>query len=189
VLLDCPSERGFLRPARRPLGHLFPYIPGQSGFNKRLRTGPRLSRKDARTDRRRVTLRERVLEIMAEPPVARGVHKLGRTCGNVNLQARPNLCTPQGQERHVPRSPDWSTSALSAIAAVARSDPSSLDMWTHQAAAKPARAQSIGRLGRVRSASGALERPDPGAYVMVAEQLGRGSAGHACAAVGFELPP
>jgi Transposase DDE domain len=38
VLLDCPNERRFLRGARRRLGHLFPYIPGQSGFNKRLRT-------------------------------------------------------------------------------------------------------------------------------------------------------
>ncbi|MGH3028003.1 MAG: IS982 family transposase [Gaiellaceae bacterium] len=37
VLLDCPGERRFLRLARRRLGHLFPYIPGQSGFNKRLR--------------------------------------------------------------------------------------------------------------------------------------------------------
>jgi hypothetical protein len=37
VLLDCPNERRFLRLARKRLGHLFPYIPGQSGFNKRLR--------------------------------------------------------------------------------------------------------------------------------------------------------
>jgi hypothetical protein len=37
VLLDCPNERRFLRAAKRRLGHLFPYIPGQSGFNKRLR--------------------------------------------------------------------------------------------------------------------------------------------------------
>ena len=37
VLLDCPNERRFLRLAGRRLGHLFPYIPGQSGFNKRLR--------------------------------------------------------------------------------------------------------------------------------------------------------
>jgi Transposase DDE domain len=37
VLLDCPTERRFLRLARQRLGHLFPYIPGQSGFNKRLR--------------------------------------------------------------------------------------------------------------------------------------------------------
>src|SRR5712691_10874765 len=36
VLLDCPNERRFLRFAKRRLGHLFPYIPGQSGFNKRL---------------------------------------------------------------------------------------------------------------------------------------------------------
>jgi hypothetical protein len=39
VLLDCPNERRFLRLARQRLGHLFPYIPGQSGFNKRLRAG------------------------------------------------------------------------------------------------------------------------------------------------------
>ncbi|HUP25231.1 MAG TPA: IS982 family transposase [Thermoanaerobaculia bacterium] len=37
VLLDCPNERRFLRLAKRRLGHLFPYIPGQSGFNTRLR--------------------------------------------------------------------------------------------------------------------------------------------------------
>ena len=37
VLLDCPNERRFLRLAEKRLGHLFPYIPGQSGFNKRLR--------------------------------------------------------------------------------------------------------------------------------------------------------
>jgi hypothetical protein len=37
VLLDCPNERRFLRVAKRRLGHLFPYIPGQAGFNKRLR--------------------------------------------------------------------------------------------------------------------------------------------------------
>ena len=43
VLLDCPNERRFLRVAKRRLGHLFPYIPGQSGFNKRLRAlAPRL---------------------------------------------------------------------------------------------------------------------------------------------------
>ena len=38
VLLDCPNETRFLRLARGRLGHLFPYIPGQSGFNKRLRS-------------------------------------------------------------------------------------------------------------------------------------------------------
>lgn len=37
MLLDCPKERRFLRFAKRRLGHLFPYIPGQSGFNKRVR--------------------------------------------------------------------------------------------------------------------------------------------------------
>lgn len=37
VFLDCPSERRFLRFARRRLGHLFPYIPKQPGYNKRVR--------------------------------------------------------------------------------------------------------------------------------------------------------
>ncbi len=37
VLLDCPKERRFLRFARHRLGHLFGYIPGQSGYNKRVR--------------------------------------------------------------------------------------------------------------------------------------------------------
>ena len=47
VLLDCPNERRFLRLAKRRLGHLFPYIPGQSGFNKRLRAlAPQLLRGD-----------------------------------------------------------------------------------------------------------------------------------------------
>jgi len=37
VLLDCAIETRFLRLAKQRLSHLFPYIPGQSGFNKRLR--------------------------------------------------------------------------------------------------------------------------------------------------------
>jgi hypothetical protein len=43
IFLDCHSERRFLRLARRRLGHLFPYIPQQSGYNKRIRTlAPRI---------------------------------------------------------------------------------------------------------------------------------------------------
>jgi Transposase DDE domain len=37
IFLDCPSERRFLRFARQRLGPLFPYIPKQPGYNKRLR--------------------------------------------------------------------------------------------------------------------------------------------------------
>ena len=37
VLLDCPSERRFVRLARGRLGHLFPVLLGQSGYNKRVR--------------------------------------------------------------------------------------------------------------------------------------------------------
>jgi hypothetical protein len=37
VLLDCAKERRFIRFAERRLGHLFPYLPGQSGYNKRVR--------------------------------------------------------------------------------------------------------------------------------------------------------
>jgi len=38
ILLQCHSERRFLRLARKQLGHLFPYIPLQPGYNKRLRS-------------------------------------------------------------------------------------------------------------------------------------------------------
>ncbi len=37
IVLQCHSERRFLRLARRRLCHLFPYIPKQPGYNKRLR--------------------------------------------------------------------------------------------------------------------------------------------------------
>jgi hypothetical protein len=37
VLLSCPSERRFVPLARRRLGHLFPVVLGQSGYNKRVR--------------------------------------------------------------------------------------------------------------------------------------------------------
>ena len=37
VLLRCPSERLWLRVASGRLGHLFPYLPRQPGYNKRLR--------------------------------------------------------------------------------------------------------------------------------------------------------
>jgi Transposase DDE domain len=43
ILLDCHSERRFLRLARGRLGHLFPYIPKQPGYNKRIRAlAPRI---------------------------------------------------------------------------------------------------------------------------------------------------
>jgi hypothetical protein len=43
IVLQCPSERRFLRLARRRLAHLFPYIPKQPGYNKRLRAlAPRI---------------------------------------------------------------------------------------------------------------------------------------------------
>jgi hypothetical protein len=44
VLLGFPSERHWIRYARKNLRHLFPYIPEQSGYNKRLRAaGPLIS--------------------------------------------------------------------------------------------------------------------------------------------------
>jgi hypothetical protein len=43
VLLGCDSERRFLRLAHARLAHLFPYIPKQPGYNKRLRAlAPRI---------------------------------------------------------------------------------------------------------------------------------------------------
>ena len=38
ALLGYSSESRWLRAARRRLGHLFPYLPKQPGYNKRLRT-------------------------------------------------------------------------------------------------------------------------------------------------------
>src|SRR5690349_761943 len=35
VLMGIPSDRRFLRAARRQLGHLFPLLPSQDGFHKR----------------------------------------------------------------------------------------------------------------------------------------------------------
>ena len=35
VVMGLPSDRRFLRAARRQLGHLFPYLPGQDAFHKR----------------------------------------------------------------------------------------------------------------------------------------------------------
>jgi hypothetical protein len=44
VLLGFPSERHWIRYARKHLRHLFPYLPQQSGYNKRLRAaGPLIS--------------------------------------------------------------------------------------------------------------------------------------------------
>ena len=37
VLLRHDSERGWIRAARKQIGHLFPYLPKQSGYNKRSR--------------------------------------------------------------------------------------------------------------------------------------------------------
>jgi hypothetical protein len=37
MLLQCPSDRVFLRRARRRLGHLFPHLPSQSSYNERCR--------------------------------------------------------------------------------------------------------------------------------------------------------
>lgn len=43
VLLDVPGDRRFLAFARWRLGHLFPYLPKQSGYNKRVRAlAPRI---------------------------------------------------------------------------------------------------------------------------------------------------
>lgn len=45
IFLDCPKERRFLRFAKGRLAHLFPYIPGQSGYNKRVRAlAPEIAR-------------------------------------------------------------------------------------------------------------------------------------------------
>lgn len=37
MFLGCPNDRKFLQMARWRLGHLFPYLPEQPGYNKRIR--------------------------------------------------------------------------------------------------------------------------------------------------------
>ena len=67
VLLDAPSERAWLRRVRPRFGHLFPYVPQQAGYNKRLR-GLAPTCCAARTGgRRRVDL---------PPPTAGGTRKM-----------------------------------------------------------------------------------------------------------------
>lgn len=44
ALLGYTSERRWLRRARQGFRHLFPYLPQQSGDNKRLRVAPASSR-------------------------------------------------------------------------------------------------------------------------------------------------
>ncbi len=45
VLLGLPNDRQFLALARYRLGHLFPYLPKQPGYNKRLRSlAPQIGR-------------------------------------------------------------------------------------------------------------------------------------------------
>jgi hypothetical protein len=44
VLLGCNSERRWLRFAGARLGHLFPYLPGQPAYNRRLRAAHELVR-------------------------------------------------------------------------------------------------------------------------------------------------
>jgi hypothetical protein len=45
VFLGCPNDRMFLALARYRLGHLFPYLPQQPGYNKRLRAlAPQIAR-------------------------------------------------------------------------------------------------------------------------------------------------
>src|SRR3954463_13724950 len=39
VLMGIPSDRRFLRAARRQLGHLFPYLPSQDALHKRRARG------------------------------------------------------------------------------------------------------------------------------------------------------
>nr|WP_256641032.1 hypothetical protein [Streptomyces murinus] len=44
AMLGCTSEARWLRHARAHLRHLFPYLPKQPGYNKRLRKAAGLIR-------------------------------------------------------------------------------------------------------------------------------------------------
>ena len=73
ILLQCPKEQRYLRLARSRLSHLFPYIPGQSGYNKRLRKlAPEICRVISHLARVSPSFCDRLRLLDSTPPVPCG---------------------------------------------------------------------------------------------------------------------
>jgi Transposase DDE domain len=75
VLLDFPRERHWIRYARRHLRHLFPYIPDQSGYGKRLRAAGPLIAKVIRTLAEATPTDVPILRLIDSTPVPCGMSR------------------------------------------------------------------------------------------------------------------
>ncbi|HEY5244423.1 MAG TPA: IS982 family transposase [Acidimicrobiales bacterium] len=85
ALLGFNSETRFLRFAKAHLGHLFPYVPNQSGYNKRLRAATGQLQALIRTVARQTTLWSDDLWMVDSTPVecgrSRETAKRSELCG------------------------------------------------------------------------------------------------------------
>src|SRR6266540_7069446 len=81
ALLGFVSEARWLRYAGRHLRHLFPYLPGQSGYNKRLRRAGELLRATIRVIACDTTLWSDDVSVVAATPVECG--RAGQTAKRI----------------------------------------------------------------------------------------------------------
>jgi hypothetical protein len=75
VLLDYPGERHWIRYARKHLRHLFPYIPDQSGYGKRLRAAGPLIATAIRTLAQITPTQAPILRLIDSTPVPCGMSR------------------------------------------------------------------------------------------------------------------
>ena len=74
-LLNFPGERHWIRYARKHLRHLFPYIPNQSGYGKRLRAGGPLIARAIRALAQVTTTGAPILRLIDSTPVPCGMSR------------------------------------------------------------------------------------------------------------------
>lgn len=75
VLLEFPSERHWIRYAGKHLRHLFPYLPGQSGYGKRLRAAGPLIAQAIRALAQVTPTSAPVLRLIDSTPVPAGMSR------------------------------------------------------------------------------------------------------------------
>ena len=108
MLLGLPNDRQFLALARWRLGHLFPYLPKQPGYNKRVRRlGPQIARA--------ITHLAHDLAVVRRQPAPAGLH-----AGPVRPVARDRQAQRAGRQRRLRllRQPQPLLLGLSALPAV-----------------------------------------------------------------------
>jgi hypothetical protein len=75
VLLEFPRERHWIRYARTHLRHLFPYLPDQSGYSKRLRAAGPLIAKAIRVLAHNTTTGVPILRLIDSTPIPCGMSR------------------------------------------------------------------------------------------------------------------